>query len=84
MLVRSIGIADRIREQIGLAGLLTWKYGLWRTRLAQEAGLRKAQGAGNRNEEQMLPQAGGQLRGCARGVLPRHKNVGCISYSKKS
>jgi hypothetical protein len=37
-------------------------------------------GAGSRKNENVLPQVGGQLRGGARGVLPRHKNVGCRSY----
>jgi hypothetical protein len=41
-------------------------------------------GGGNRKKEKGLPQAGGQLHIGARGVLPRHKNTGCRSYSKKS
>jgi hypothetical protein len=41
-LVRLTKIADWISEQIELAGLLTRKGELWRTRLAREAGLRKA------------------------------------------
>jgi hypothetical protein len=85
-LVRSTKIADWISEQIGLARLLTRKGELWRTRLAWEVGLRKARGggAGNRKKEKGMPQAGGQLCGGARGVLPRHKNVSYRSYSEKS
>jgi hypothetical protein len=86
-LIRLARTADRINEQIGLTRLLTWKDELWRTRLAWEAGLPKARGgggAGNRKKKNVLPQAGGQLRGGARGVLPRHKNVDCRSYDKKS
>jgi hypothetical protein len=41
-------------------------------------------GAGNQKKEKVLHQAGGQLRGGARGVLARHKNVSCRSYDKKS
>jgi hypothetical protein len=38
----------------------------------------------DKGKEKVLPQAGGQLCSGARGVLPRHKNVSCRSYGKKS
>jgi hypothetical protein len=41
-------------------------------------------GVGNWKKEKVLPQARGQLRSGAQGVLPIHKNAGCRSYDKKS
>jgi hypothetical protein len=83
-LVRLVKTVDWINKQIELARLLTRKDELWRTQLEREAGLHRAQGVGNRKKEKMLPLAGGQLHGGARGLLPRHKNVSYRSYGKKS